>query len=40
MSGGALLRRRPDLYLPAECRQLIARGALVALNHYRERLAM
>ena len=33
MSGGALLRRRPDLFFPAECRQLIERGALVVLNH-------
>ena len=33
MSGASPLRRRPDLFLPVECRALIERGALVVLNH-------
>ena len=33
MSPVAHLRRRPDIAVPAECRQAIRRGALVALNH-------
>lgn len=33
MSGSSPPRRRPHLYLPAECRELIERGALVVLNH-------
>ena len=35
-------RGRPaaDLYIPPECRDMIRRGALVAVNHYVERLAM
>ena len=33
MMGIVPSRRRPDLHLPAECRELIERGALVVLNH-------
>ena len=33
MSGGSPLRRRPAVPVPPECRALIARGALVAVNH-------
>ena len=33
MSGNSPLRRRPDLPVPAECRKLIDRGALVAISH-------
>ena len=33
MSPVAHVRRRPDIAVPAECRQAISRGALVALNH-------
>ena len=33
MSPVAHVRRRPDIAVPAECRQAIRRGALVALNH-------
>ena len=33
MSGALALRRRSDLDIPSGCRDLIARGALVALNH-------
>ena len=33
MSGAPPPRRRPDLFFPAECRELIERGALVVLNH-------
>ena len=33
MSGIAARRRRPDLTIPDKCRELIGRGALVAVNH-------
>ena len=29
-----------NLSVPPECRETIRAGALVAINHYRERLAM
>ena len=31
-SGVPALRRRPDISVPPECRELIRRGALVAVN--------
>ena len=41
MSGTTPRRRRPaDIHIPSECRDMIRRGALVALNSYVERLAM
>ena len=38
----ALSRRRPGpgISLPFDCREMIRRGALVAVNSYREGLAM
>ena len=40
MSGPSPYSRRPDITVLAECREMIARDALVAISTYRERLAM
>ena len=40
MTGPSPLPHRPRLFMPCECRDLIDRGALVAISSYRERLAM
>ena len=33
MSGAPALRRQPHLAIPSECRELIDRGSLMAINH-------
>ncbi len=40
MTATARLPSRPDVVMPPWCRDMIHRGALVAVSHYGESLAM